>query len=65
MEPDFQCALLVVIIVGLLISAVGVTALYIAFRSFGRKSSLGIIAALLAFIFLCCGALLALSYWRS
>ena len=61
MEPDFQRALLIVLVIGFLIAGIGGGALFLAFRSFGRKSSLGIIAGVVAFIFACCLALFFLS----
>lgn len=48
---------------GVVIMGTGTAALVIAFRSFGgRKPRLGLIAALVAFVFVCCALLLALSY---
>ena len=62
MTPAETRTLLSVLVIGALIAAVAVTALYIAFRSFGRKSSIGILAALIGFIFVCCVALLLISH---
>lgn len=61
MDPEFQRALVITLVAGLLIAGIGATALYAAFRSFGRKSNLGIIAGVLAFVFACCLALFLLS----
>jgi hypothetical protein len=56
--PDFQTAIIRVIIVGTLIIGVGFTGLYFVFRSFGdekddRRRTL-LMSALLLFIFVCC-----------
>lgn len=67
MDPEFLRPLFVVLIVGSLIAGIGTVGLYFAFRAFGEKeaggsSHMGLIFGLLGFIFLCCLALLALSY---
>lgn len=62
MDPEFQRALVTVVIVGSLIAVVGTLVLYFAFRAFGGpkpggQRHAGLIAALLAFVFLCSAAL--------
>lgn len=48
---------------GAMIMGVGTIVLVMAFRSFGTsKPRMGLIAALVAFVFVCCALLLALSY---
>lgn len=69
MEPDFQKALLIVLIGGTLVVAAGTVTLYIVFRRFegpkaGGQSHMGLMAGLIAFIFLACAALFAVSYMR-
>jgi hypothetical protein len=61
-DAEFQRALTIVLIAGTAIVAIGTTVLFLAFRSFGKKSNLGLIAAVIAFVFICCVALLLLSY---
>jgi len=58
-EPEFQKALIIVLIAGSLIAGVGTLLLFFAFRAFGgakagRTSHLVLIAALVAFVFACC-----------
>ncbi|HEX6096725.1 MAG TPA: hypothetical protein VF432_10415 [Thermoanaerobaculia bacterium] len=63
MEPDFERALTVVLGVGAIIMGVGMIVLALAFRSFaGNKPRLGLIVALVVFVFVCCGLLFALAY---
>jgi hypothetical protein len=56
--PDFQTAIIRVIIVGTLIIGVGFTGLYFVFRSFGDEKGdrrpVMLLSALLLFIFVCC-----------
>jgi hypothetical protein len=66
-DPEFQKALIVVLVVGSIIAAIGTVTLVFVFRQFGGKqagssSHLGLMAALLIFIFVVCGALFLLSY---
>jgi len=68
MDPQFQRALIVVLIAGSVIMAIGATTLFVIFRKFGEANAGGqshttLIAALIAFIFLCCAGLFALSYF--
>jgi hypothetical protein len=56
-DPEFQRALLKVLAVGTGIMAVATTALVLVFRQFGKKSHPALVAALIAFIFVCCLAL--------
>jgi hypothetical protein len=53
-DPEFQRAILVVLGFGLLIAAIGTTALYAIFRRFGGKQHFLFIGALVAFVFACC-----------
>lgn len=67
MDPQSQRALIVVLIVGSIIVAIGTLTLFVIFRTFGEKKAGGkthqtLIAVLIAFIFLCCLGLFALSY---
>ena len=67
MDPEFQRALIVVLVVGSIIGAIGTVTLVIVFRQFGEKqagssSHLGLMAALLLFVFAVCGGLFLLSY---
>ena len=62
-EQEFQRALVVVLVAGSLIFGAGMLTLYVIFQRFkGAKPNLGLMAGLLAFIFLACAALFALSY---
>ena len=67
MEPEFQRALIIVLIVGSLIAGIGTLLLFLAFRAFGgatagRMPQNAILGGLVAFVFMCCLALFALSY---
>ena len=67
MDLQSQRALIVVLVVGSIIVAVGTLTLYVVFRMFGEKKAGStthrtIIAVLITFIFLCCLGLFALSY---
>jgi hypothetical protein len=67
MDPQSQRALIVVLVVGSIVVAIGTLTLYVIFRRFGEKKAGGtshnvLIAVLIAFIFLCCLGLFALSY---
>lgn len=62
MDPEFQRALITVVIVGSIIAIVGTAVLYFAFRAFGGpkpggQRHVGLIIALLGFIALCSFAL--------
>ena len=62
-EAEFQRALAVVLGAGAIIIGVGTIVLALAFRSFGTtKPRMGLIAGLVAFVFVCCALLFALSY---
>ncbi|HEX8411019.1 MAG TPA: hypothetical protein VF883_19305 [Thermoanaerobaculia bacterium] len=63
-EPEFQRALLVVLVAGTVVVGIGATVLFLAFRGAqkGRSMHMGLIGGLVAFVFLCCLALFALSY---
>lgn len=66
-DPEFQKALTIVLAVGLGIAAVGTIVLFFVFRAFGEKgaggsSHVGLIGALIAFVFICCVALFRLAY---
>ena len=67
MDPESQKALIVVLVVGSIIAAIGTVTLVFVFRQFGEKragssSHMALMAALLVFIFAVCGALFVLSY---
>lgn len=67
MDPEFQRALITVVIVGSVIALIGTVVLYFAFQAFGGKKPGGqlhaaLIAGLLAFIFLCSFALFYVSW---
>ena len=67
MDPQSQRALILVLLGGSIVIAIGTVTLFIVFRKFGEANAGGrshktLIAALLAFIFLCCLGLLALAY---
>lgn len=67
MDSQSLRTLVIVMIVGSMIIAIGTTVLFIVFRKFGEAkagetSHKQIFIALLAFIFLCCLGLLALAY---
>jgi hypothetical protein len=67
MDPASQHALLVVLAAGSIAVAIGATLLFLIFRAYGGAKAGGttqnvLIAALIAFIFLCCAGLLVLSY---
>jgi uncharacterized membrane protein HdeD (DUF308 family) len=62
-EAEFQRALTVVLGGGAIIMGVATIVLALAFRSYGtKKPRMGLIAGLVAFLFVCCAILLALSY---
>ena len=66
MDPEFQRALIVVLIVGGLIAGIGTVLLVLAFRAFGgakagRGSHMALMAGLVAFVFACCLALFLLA----
>ncbi len=67
MDPQSQRALILVLVVGSVIMAIGTLTLFVIFRTFGEKKAGGtshqtLIAVLIGFIFLCCLGLFALSY---
>ena len=67
MDPEFQRALTVVLIVGLGIGGAGAIALFFIFRAFGgvRAGSsihLAFMVALISFVLLACAALFAFAY---
>jgi hypothetical protein len=67
MDPRDQHALIVVLVAGTIIVAIGTTTLYLIFRAYGGAKAGGtahkiLIAALIVFLFLCCMGLLAFSY---
>jgi hypothetical protein len=67
MDSQSLRALIIVLIVGSMIVAIGTTGLFLVFRRYGEQQAGGrshktLIAALLAFIFLCCLGLLTLAY---
>jgi cbb3-type cytochrome oxidase subunit 3 len=67
MDPQSLRALIIVVIVGSMIVAIGTAGLFLVFRKYGEPQAGGgshktLIAALLAFIFLCCLGLVTLAY---
>ena len=54
--------MVVVLGAGAIIMGIGTIVLVLAFRSFESKPRLGLIGALVAFVFFCCVLLFALSY---
>ncbi len=67
MDPEFQRALIIVLIAGSVIMGAGAVTLFFIFRAFGEKkagssSHMGLIVALVAFVFVCCLLLFALAY---
>ena len=69
MDPEFQRALTVVLIAGTFVIGVGAGTLVLVFRRFegpkaGGHTHMAIMFGLLAFVFLACLILFALSYSR-
>ncbi|HET7711852.1 MAG TPA: hypothetical protein VFL80_07975 [Thermoanaerobaculia bacterium] len=69
MDPEFRRAVIIVLSVGLSIVSIGAGLIYFAYRSFGaeRKGAtrpVALVAAALAFVAVCCLALLALALRR-
>jgi hypothetical protein len=67
MDPESQRALILVVIAGSIIMAIGTLTLFVIFRTYGEKKAGGtshnaLIAVLIVFVFLCCLGLFALSY---
>jgi hypothetical protein len=67
MDPQSLRALIIVLVAGSIVMAIGTITLVVIFRRFGEAKAGGashktLIAALVAFVFLCCLGLLALSY---
>jgi hypothetical protein len=67
MDPEFQRALTIVLLVGGAIGAIAGVTLFIIFRQFGeenagKSSHVGLMAALLGFVFLVCAGLFMLAY---
>lgn len=62
MDPEFQRALVIVLVAGTLVMGAGTALLYFAFRSFGGKKHPALIGGLVAFVLACCVALFFLSY---
>jgi hypothetical protein len=63
-DPEFQRVLTVVLVAGTLVMGISTLVLFLAFRAAqkGKSMHMGLIAALVGFVFLCCLALFALSY---
>ena len=66
MDPNHR-ALIIVLAAGTLIMGIGATTLFVIFRAYGSAKAGGtkqnvLIAGLIGFIFVCCLALLLLSY---
>jgi hypothetical protein len=67
LDPQSQRALILVLIAGSIIVTIGTVTLFVIFRTYGEKKAGGtshnvLIAVLIAFVFLCCLGLFALSY---
>ncbi|HET8796076.1 MAG TPA: hypothetical protein VFO89_00205 [Thermoanaerobaculia bacterium] len=66
-EAEFQRALVVVLVAGSAVMAIGAAAVFLVLRGFGGKPGsarhIAIAAALLGFIFVACAVLFALSYF--
>ena len=62
MDPEFQRALTVVLGVGSIIMGVATILLAFAFRSFGGKPRLGLMAVLVVFLLACSVLLFVLSF---
>jgi uncharacterized membrane protein YidH (DUF202 family) len=66
-DPEFQRALVFVLVGGIAVVTVGAAALFLVFRTFGGKEAgkpwhIALMVAVIAFVFLCCLVLLMLSY---
>ena len=62
-EAEFQRALLLTLLIGGAVVAIGATTLFFAFRAFGRgKKTYALLAGLIFFIFVCCAALFVASF---
>lgn len=61
-EKEFQRALIIVLLGGSAVVAIGTGVLYLAFRRVGRRSHFVLMGALVAFLFVCCAALFALAF---
>jgi len=66
LDPEFTKVLIRVVIFGGVIGVIGAVALFFAFRAFrgGEFRATVLVAALLAFVFLCCVILLQFSIIR-
>lgn len=69
MDPEFQRALVFVLVGGVVVVTIGASALFLVFRTFGGKDAgkpwhIALMVALIAFVFLCCLVMLMLSYAR-
>jgi hypothetical protein len=67
MDPEFQRALIIVLVAGSLIGGAGALALFLIFRRFegagaGGTTHIALMVALIAFVLVSCLALFALSY---
>ena len=67
MDPEFQRALIIVLIAGGTIAVAGAIAVALIFRAFGRKTAgnvthLAAIAGLVSLVLLCCLVLFTISY---
>lgn len=65
MDPEFTKVLIRVIAIGGAIGVIGAGILFFAFRAYGRDFRATLLTfVLLAFVLLCCGLLLVLSFLR-
>ena len=67
MDPEFSRLIIPTLSIGLVIAGIGVSILVLAFRAFGtadsgKKRHLKLMAALLAFVFMCCIGLFIASF---
>jgi hypothetical protein len=66
-EQEFTRMIVPVLVIGILIAAIGVTILFLAFRAFGTADAgktrhLKLMAALLVFVLICCIGLFIASF---
>jgi hypothetical protein len=61
-DPEFQRAMLIVLGAGSAVAAIATIVLFLLFRRFGGKAHMGLIVALMGFIFLVCVGLFLVSH---
>ena len=67
MDPEFQRAIMIVLVIGTFIGGAGALALFFIFRRFegvaaGGSTHIALMVTLLSFVLVCCVLLFALSY---